>query len=115
MNINHNLTENDIDKIDVQSQLEQQIQIQETKESGCIFDKTNSMKIRFFKTGELNGSSNVKIPFKSNTLRNIENNDKNCFIWSILASLHPCDNDHLNRVTNYKQFLEELKIEGSFY
>ena len=31
---NHNLTESDIDNIDVRSQLEHQIQIQETKESG---------------------------------------------------------------------------------
>ena len=42
------LTENDIDKIDIKSQLEQQIQIQETKESGWIFDNINSMKIRLY-------------------------------------------------------------------
>ena len=40
LNINHNLTETDIDNIDVNSQLENQIQIQETKESGWIFDKS---------------------------------------------------------------------------
>ena len=45
LKINHNLTESDIDNIDVRSQLEQQIQIQETKESGWIFDKINSKKI----------------------------------------------------------------------
>ena len=45
LKINHNLTESDIDNIDVRSQLEHQIQIQETKESGWIFDKINSMKI----------------------------------------------------------------------
>ena len=39
LKINHNLTESDIDNIDVRSQLEHQIQIQETKESGWIFDK----------------------------------------------------------------------------
>ena len=44
-NINHNLTENYIDNIDVKSQLESQAQIQETKESGWIFDKIVSMKI----------------------------------------------------------------------
>ena len=47
LKINHNLTESDIDNIDVRSQLEHQIQIQETKESGWIFDKINSMKISF--------------------------------------------------------------------
>ena len=115
LTINHNLTENDIDKIDVKSQLEHQIQIQETKEPGWIFDKTNSMKIRFYKTGELYGSSIVKIPFRSNISINIKNNDKYFFIWSRIASLHPCDNDHPNRVTNNEQYFDELKIEGSFY
>ena len=52
ININHNLTESDIDNIDVKSQLEHQIQNQETKESGWIFDKIYSMKMKFHKTGE---------------------------------------------------------------
>ena len=59
LNNNHKLTESDIDNIDVRSHLEQQIQIQGTKESGWIFEKFISMKIRFSKTGELNGSSYV--------------------------------------------------------
>ena len=41
LNINHNLTESDIDNIDVRSHLEHQIQSQEMKESGWIFDKIN--------------------------------------------------------------------------
>ena len=76
LNINHKLTESDNDNIDVRSQLEHQIQIQETKESGWIFDKINSMKIRFYKTGELNGSSYVKILLRSNASVIIKNNDK---------------------------------------
>ena len=47
LNINHNLTESDINNIDVRSQLEHQIQVQETKESGWIFGKINSTKISF--------------------------------------------------------------------
>ena len=57
LNINNNLTETDITDIDVNTLLEHQLQIQETRESGWIFDKINSMKIRFYKTVELNGSS----------------------------------------------------------
>ena len=41
LKINSNLTESDIDNMDIRSQLEQQIQVQETKESGWIFDKIN--------------------------------------------------------------------------
>ena len=66
LNINSNLTETDINNIDVKSQLEHQIQVQETKESGWIFNKSNSTKIRFYKTGELNGSSYVKNLLRSN-------------------------------------------------
>ena len=76
LNINHNLAESDFFNIDVKSQLEHQIQIQETKESAWIFDKINSMEIGFFKTGKLNGSSYVKFPLRSNALMNIKNNDK---------------------------------------
>ena len=47
LKINNNLTENNMNDTHVKSQLEHQIQIQETKESGWIFDKINSMKIRF--------------------------------------------------------------------
>ena len=79
LNINNNLTENDLDNFDVKSQLEHQIQTQETKGSGWIFDKINSMKIGFYKTGEINGSRYVKILLRSNALININNYDKIVF------------------------------------
>ena len=49
---------------------------------------------------------------RTNAILNIENTDKYCFIWSILASLHPCNNNHPNRVSNYKQYFNELNING---
>ena len=112
LNINHNLTGSDIDNIDVGSQLEQQIDIQETRESGWIIDKINSMKISFYKTEELNGSSFIKIPLRSSAILAIQNIDKYCFIWSILASLHPCENTHPSRVNNYLQYFNELKFQS---
>ena len=48
--INHNSRETDIDIIDIKSPLEHQIQVQEMKESGCRFDRSNSMTIYFYKT-----------------------------------------------------------------
>ena len=112
LNNNHNLTETDITNIDVKSPLEHQIQQQEMKDSGWRFDKIISVTIYFYKTGELNGSNYVKIPLRSNAILNIENNDKYCFIWSILAGLHPCSNNHPNRVSSYKQYFNELNING---
>ena len=42
----------------------------------------------------------------------IKINDKYCFLWSILAHLHPCDTDHPNRVSIYKQYFNELNFYG---
>ena len=100
LKINHNLTQTDIDIIDIRSPLEYQIQQQEMTDSGRRFDKINSMTVYFYKTAVLNGSNYVKIPLRSNTILKIEINDKHCFFWSILASLHPCNNIHPNRVSN---------------
>ena len=99
LNINHNLTETDLDKINIRSPLEHRIQQQELRDSGWRFDKINSMIVSFYKTGEMNGSQYVKFPLRASAILNIENNVKYCFIWSILASLHPCNNNHPNRVS----------------
>ena len=112
LNINHNLTETDINKIDVKSPLEHQIQQHGIKDSGWRFDKNDTMTAFYYKTGDLNGSSYDKSPLRSNAILNIENNDKNCFIWSIIASLHPCNNNHSNRVSNYRKFFNDLNLEG---
>ena len=112
LNINHNLTQSDLDKIDIRSPLEHQKQQQEMKDSGWRFDKNNSMTIYFYKTNEMNGSNYVKIPLRTNAILNIENNDKYCFLWSILAFLHPCNNNTPNRVSNYRQYFNELNIQG---
>ena len=82
------------------------------KESGWRFDKINSMTVHFYKTGELNGSNYVETPLRSNAIFIMENNDKYGFIWSKLASLHPCNNNHPNRVSNYKQYFNELNFNG---
>ena len=112
MNVNHNLKEVDIDNIDVISQLEHQVEIQETKESGRIFDKINSMKIRFYKTGELNGLSYAKTLLRSIAVLNIEINVKDCFLCSILASVHPCKIEHPNKVSNNRQCFDEINNDG---
>ena len=110
-NINHNLTQSDININNVVSPLEYQKQQQEMKDSGWRFDKIN-MTIYFYKSNEMNGSNYIKIFLRSNAILKIENNDKYCFLWSILAYLHPCNNNHPNRVSNYRQYFNELNIQG---
>ena len=112
LNKNYNITQSDIDNIDIRSPLEHQIQKQEMKDSGWRFDKINSMTVYFYETTEMNGLNYVKIPLRTNAILKIENNDKYCFVWSILAWLHPCNNNHPNRVSNYRQYFNELNIQG---
>ena len=70
------------------------------------------MKISFYKTTELNGTSYVKIHLRSSAILNIQNIDKLCFIWPVLASLHPCENTHPSRVNNYIQDFNELNFQN---
>ena len=58
------------------------------------------MKTTFYKIDGLNGLSYVKIPLRSLATLNIEIIDKYCFIWSILAHSHPCENSDPTRVSN---------------
>ena len=72
------------------------------KESGWNCQKITSMSIKFYETGILKGSSYVEIPLRASALVNIKNDDKCCFLWSILGSLHPCNIIPI-RVSNYKK------------
>ena len=80
--ISHNLTESDINDVDVVFPLEEQIQKQEIKSGGWNFDKTISMTKIFLKTTEIQGSSDIKLPLRSSTNLKIENVDKCFFNWS---------------------------------
>ena len=70
---NQNLTESDFSNIDVKFQFEHQIQIQETKDSGWIFDKNIWMRLRVFITDQLIGSSYFKNPLRSNAILKLIN------------------------------------------
>ena len=48
---------------------------------------------------------------RSNAILNLEDNDKYCCLWSILASLHPCKNDHSSRIKFCKHCSNELNVE----
>ena len=81
------------------------------KDSRWRFDKINSMIAYFYKTGGMNGRFYVKIPLRSSAILNLEK-DICCLLWSILAYLHPCNNNQPSRVSNYKQYSIALDIEG---
>ena len=95
--------------------MEEKLQKKELKDFRSRFDKVFSMKISFFKTGKLNGSSYVKKRQRSSAILSIQNDDKYCFICSILAYLYPIADSkygHAARVSIYRPYLNELNIEG---
>ena len=108
----NNLTESEIDNANIQWEVEARKQNLEMRESGWHFQRVNSLTISFYNTGNMDGSSYVIIPLRSSAILYIKNNDKYCFIRSILAKLHPCENSLSDRVTNYKPYFNELNIEG---
>ena len=112
LNMTNNLTQSEIDNVDIQWDLEARKQNSEMRESGWHFRRVNSMTISFYNTGNMDGSSYVKVPLRSFAKLNIKNDDKYCFLWSILAKLHPCENSHPDRVSNYEPYFNELNIEG---
>ena len=91
--------------------MEHQRQQEEMKDSGWRFDKINLMTIYFHQTGIMNGSIFIKLPLRSNAVLNFENIDNYCFNWSILASLYPCNLNHPNKVSNYKQYFDEMNFQ----
>ena len=58
------------------------------------------------------GRPYVKVPLRSNAILTIEKIYKYCFLWSILSSLHPCNKNLPNRVSNYRHYSNELNIIG---
>ena len=107
----NNLTQSEIGNVNFQWDLEARKQNLEMRESGWNSQRVNSMTISFYNTRNMDGSSYVKIPLWSSAILNIKNDDKYCFLWSILANLYPCENNS-NIVSSYRNYFNELNIEG---
>ena len=41
-----------------------------------------------------------------------ENADNYCFLWSFFSTPSPLENSHPNRVSNYREYFNELKLDG---
>ena len=68
------------------------------------------MILFFHKTRGMNGSKFEKIPLSSPVILHIENDDKQCFIWSISAHLHPFRNSQPKSVPIYRRRFDEINI-----
>ena len=104
-----NLTGIQLNILDVGTSLDNEIQRREMEESGWGLQGINHLKIYFHKTNALNGMTYIKFPIRTNSIRNIQNVDTYCFLWSILASIHPVDKSP-QRVSKYEPYRDELNI-----
>ena len=106
LNVNQNLTESNIGNINIISQLEHQIQNQEIRDSDWICDNIDSEIKSFCKSSKKKGSKYVKVLLRTSAKFNIESDDNYCFLWSILAGVHPCRKSHPTKASNYRQYLK---------
>ncbi|KAK3731613.1 hypothetical protein QZH41_015864 [Actinostola sp. cb2023] len=64
----------------------------------------------------IKGSSYLPLPKQlkdKKAIVNIKNNDNKCFMWSVLAALHPVHwKDQPHRVTHYQPHLNKLNFDG---
>lgn len=83
--------------------------------SGWVLQECSFIEVNVAKYRPLEGSSYISLPpeiVKRRAVLNIRNQkDNKCFLWSVLASLHPCENNQ-NRVEKYKRFENELNLTG---
>ena len=82
--------------------------------SGWRIQSMDEFILKICKYTPMQGSSYLKSPNKiENTMSvvNIKNEDNKCFLYSILAKLHPVEK-HTERVSNYEPYLEELNTNG---
>ena len=84
--------------------------------SGWTLDYIINLEVNTVVYKPLQASSYIPLPEfinRKKTVLNIQNTDQKCFLWSILASLHPIHwKNNPNRVANYIQYEHELNTEG---
>ena len=97
-------TENEISKLNIESEIRSKVENIELRGSGWRFIEYFSMRVLPFEGQLAEGASNVKLPIENQAIIITENKDKLCGIDSILAFLHP-PRDNPNRVSNYTKYI----------
>ena len=84
--------------------------------SGWALQRLLHLDLSINKINPLKASSYIPLPNEieaKKAVLNIQNNDEKCFMWSVLAALHPVDrSDNANRVTKYLPYVDELDFTG---
>ena len=78
--------------------------------SGLTLEKIQYMDLWAAKTKEIKGGCFKTLPFLTKAVINVKTRDNKCFLWSLLAALHP-QTDHANEIYKYKQYEHTIKID----
>ena len=84
------------------------------KGSNWILNKVMSLEVHTVQYSPIAGSSYMHLPQNIRFTRgvvNIKNADQKCFLWSVLAALHPSPH-HLERIAHYKPHEKEFNMTG---
>ena len=83
--------------------------------SGWVLDKVLKVFVNIGEYRPLKGSSYIPLPKGligcCHGIINIKNNDSKCFVWSVLASLHPMV-QNAERIHHYRIYEPELNLQG---
>ena len=111
INIIENLTRIQLNDLDIMTDLNYEIERRDMEGSGWNIQGINHLKIYFHKTNPINGQTYIEFPIRTNAVLNIQNNDSYCFLWCVLASIHPVNKDP-QRVSKYIPYRNELNINN---
>ena len=112
--VHHHELENQINE--AKQKITQSLVLFQKEGSGWILDEILHLDLNIARYTPIKGSSYVRLPKilgSKKAVLNIKNNDNKCFMWSILAALHPVTRKNApERLRHYEQFQNELNLEG---
>ncbi|GBN67380.1 hypothetical protein AVEN_149573-1 [Araneus ventricosus] len=82
--------------------------------SGWVIDEILFLEVNTCIYHPLAASSYIPLPpviAKKQAIINIKNNDDKCFLWCVLAALHPVEKNP-QRVSKYMTFVNEMKLDN---
>ena len=78
--------------------------------SGWVYQSVESFRVYLFDYAAIREGSYIPTPSslrKKKAIVNVKNNDEYCFLWSIVAALHPAE-ENPDRISNYRKYVHEL-------
>ncbi|VDI57241.1 Hypothetical predicted protein [Mytilus galloprovincialis] len=114
------LSKNDSSEMDINEAFQKQFKsfdVYIARGSGWTLKHVIRIEIQTLQYRPIGGSNYFPLPEslqRSHSVVNIRNDDQKCFLWSILAHLHPAECNP-NRIAHYTAYENELDMTGITY